>query len=118
MLKPIKTHTDYENTLERIYFLMQTSPEDNSPEFDELQILSVLVEDYESKNYCIPAPDPIEAIKYEMERKGLTKKDLIPVLGSFSRVSEILNRKRKLTLNMIKNLHTTFKMPYEMLLQV
>ena len=90
-IKPIKTEQDYNNTLTRINTLMDSTP--NSKEFDELDILTTLVEAYEEIYYKIEAPDPIEAIKFRMEQESLKQKDLIPVIGSASRVSEILNKK-------------------------
>jgi len=112
-IKPIKTELDYENTLIRIDTLMDATP--NSKEFDELDILTTLVEVYEEIHYKIEAPDPIEAIKFRMEQMHLKQKDLIPIIGSGSRVSEILNKKRKLTLEMIRNLHKSLKIPFDSL---
>ena len=112
-IKPIKTESDYENSLIRIDELMDAIP--NSNEFDELDILTTLVEVYEEIHYKIKIPDPIEAIKFRMEQESLKQKDLIPIIGSGSRVSEILNKKRKLTLEMIRNLHKSLKIPFDSL---
>ena len=112
-IKPIKTEQDYNNTLNRIDTLMDATP--NSEEFDELDILTTLVEAYEEIHYKIEIPDPIEAIKFRMEQESLKQKDLIPIIGSGSRVSEILNKKRKLTLDMIRNLHKDLKIPFDSL---
>ena len=112
-IKPIKTDKDYENSLSRINILMDSIP--NSKEFDELDILTTLVEAYEEIHYKIEIPDPIEAIKFRMEQMHLKQKDLIPIIGSGSRVSEILNKKRKLTLEMIRNLHKDLKIPFDSL---
>ena len=112
-IKPIKTDKDYENSLSRINILMDSIP--NSKEFDELDILTTLVEAYEEIHYKIEIPDPIEAIKFRMEQMRLKQKDLIPIIGSGSRVSEILNKKRKLTLEMIRNLHKDLKIPFDSL---
>lgn len=112
-IKPIKTEQDYKNTLIRIDSLMDAKP--NSNDFDELDILTTLVEVYEEIHYKIETPDPIEAIKFRMEQKNLKQKDLIAIIGSGSRVSEILNKKRKLTLEMIRNLHTNLKIPFDSL---
>jgi len=112
-IKPIKTQLDYENSLSRINILMDSSP--NSKEYDELDILTTLVEVYEEIHYKIDTPDPIEAIKFRMEQDSLKQKDLIPIIGSGSRVSEILNKKRKLTLEMIRNLHKNLKIPFDSL---
>ena len=102
-IKPIKTEADYEAALEEIERLFDAEP--GSPEGDHLEILSTLVEAYEDEHYDIPAPDPVEAIFYYMESRGLTRADLEPYIGSRARVSEILNRKRPLTLAMIQRLN-------------
>jgi HTH-type transcriptional regulator/antitoxin HigA len=112
-IKPIKTKLDYDNSLSRINMLMDATP--NSKEFDELDILTTLVEAYEDIHYKIEIPDPIEAIKFRMEQESLKQKDLIPIIGSGSRVSEILNKKRKLTLDMIRNLNKDLKIPFDSL---
>jgi HTH-type transcriptional regulator/antitoxin HigA len=87
----------------------------NTHKFDELDILTTLVEVYEEIHYKIDVPDPIDAIKFRMEQESLKQKDLISILGSASKVSEILNKKRKLTLNMIRNLHNDLKIPFDSL---
>jgi len=102
-IRPIKTEEDYNNTLNQIESLMDAKP--NTPQMDELEVLTTLVEAYEAQHHVIDAPDPIEAIKFRMEQEGLKQKDLVPIVGSKSRVSEILNKKRKLTIEMIRNLH-------------
>ena len=112
-IKPIKTEQDYNNTLNRINILMDATP--NSKEFDELDVLTTLIEAYEEIHYKIEIPDPIEAIKFRMEQDSLKQKDLIAIIGSGSRVSEILNKKRKLTLEMIRNLHKNLKIPFDSL---
>ena len=112
-IKPIKTEQDYDNTLQRIDVLFEAQP--NTQEFDELEILTTLVENYENKYYQINISDPIEAIKFRMEQKSLKQKDLIPIIGTKSRVSEILNKKRKLTLQMIRNLNNNLKIPFDSL---
>ena len=112
-IKPIKTKQDYNNTLNRINELMDATP--NTHKFDELDILTTLVEVYEEIHYKIDVPDPIDAIKFRMEQESLKQKDLISILGSASKVSEILNKKRKLTLNMIRNLHKDLKIPFDSL---
>ena len=115
-IKPIKTEENYQQALERIETLW--GAEQDTPEGDELDILITLVSAYEDKHYPISPPDPIEAIKYEMECKGLTRKDLQPILGERGRVSEILNGKRQLTLGMIRKLHKQLKIPLESLVRV
>ena len=90
--------------------------EDDTPEANEADILAIIVEKYEDEYYQIEAPDPIEAIKFRMEQMNMNKKDLADVIGYKSRVSEIFNRKRKLSLNMIRQLHKKLKIPYDSLL--
>jgi len=112
-IKPIKNEQDYQESLSIIENLMDAKP--NTPQMDELEVLTTLVESYEEQNYKIDAPDPIEAIKFRMEQERLKQKDLISIVGSKSRVSEILNRKRKLTIEMIRNLHNQLHIPIESL---
>ncbi|MCK9455660.1 MAG: DNA-binding protein [Sulfurimonas sp.] len=112
-IKPIKNEQDYANTLSLIEHLMSAKP--NTPQMDALEVLTTLVEAYEEQFYKIDAPDPIEAIKFRMEQEGLKQKDLVAIVGSKSRVSEILNRKRKLTIQMIRNFHTQLHIPVESL---
>ena len=114
-IKPIRTENDYRVTLTEIESLM--SAEKNSPEGEKLDILVTLVEAYENLNYPLDFPDPIDAIKFEMEQKGLTAKDLEPMIGKRNRVYEILNRKRSLTLNMIRRLHEKLGIPAESLIK-
>jgi HTH-type transcriptional regulator/antitoxin HigA len=101
-LKPIKTEADYRAALKRLEEIFDAKP--GSPGGDELEILGLMVDDYENKHYPIEAPDPIEAIKIRMEELHLKQVDLIPEIGGKSRVSEILNRKRRLTVDMIRKL--------------
>lgn len=112
-IRPIKNEKDYAQALEHIESLMDAKP--NTPQMDELEVLTTLVEAYEEQHHKIEAPDPIEAIKFRMEQEGLKQKDLVPIVGSKSRVSEILNRKRKLTIEMIRNLHKQLHIPIESL---
>jgi HTH-type transcriptional regulator/antitoxin HigA len=112
-IKPIKNEQNYNEALQKIEILMNATP--NTPEMDELEVLTTLVEAYEEQHYKIETPDPIEAIKFRMEQEGLKQKDLVSIVGSKSRVSEILNRKRKLTIDMIRNLHKQFHIPVESL---
>ena len=113
-LKLIKNDKQLNEALERINQLWGAKI--NTPERDELEVLSLLIEKYEEEHYPIPASDPIEAIKFLMEQNDLTRKDLQPFIGSMGRVSEILNRKRDLSLNMIKRLHDGLNIPYESLI--
>ena len=115
MIKPIRNEQDYELALSRVESLMDAKP--NSDEFDELEVLSTLIDKYEAKHYAIEAPDPIEAIKFRMEQEGLIQNDLVACFGNKSRVSEVLNKKRKLTLDMIRNLHHQLNIPFENLLR-
>lgn len=114
VIKPIRTQKDYHDYLKKIGSLLDVKP--NTTKFDQLEVLTVLVEDYERKHYPIDPPDPIEAIKFRMEQMELTRKDLELCIGSRARVSEVLNRKRELTLRMIKSLHETLGIPLEALI--
>ncbi|MHB8338562.1 MAG: helix-turn-helix domain-containing protein [Ignavibacteriaceae bacterium] len=111
MLKPIRSKKDYKAALERIYELMQKDLVVNSKEYDELDLLSILVENYELKNFPIELPDPIEAIKFRLEQLNLKPSDFVSIIGSKSRASEILSRKRKLSLSMIRSLHNKLNIP-------
>lgn len=111
---PIRTEVDYDAALIRIDQLMNAEIE--TPEGDELDILVTLVEAYEIKHYPIPVCDPVEAIKFRIEQLGLAPKDLTPIIGSRSKVSEVLNYKRQLSITMIRNLHTRLHIPYELLI--
>jgi len=113
-IKAIKTESDYNSALGRLEEIFHAPS--NSPEGDEAEIISILIEKYEDEYYPIEAPDPIEAIKFRMEQMNMNKKELAEILGYKSRVSEIFSRKRKLTLNMIRNLHEKLKIPYESLI--
>lgn len=104
-LRPIKTENDYGKALERLEVIFDASPD--SKEGDEAEILSLLIENYENKHYPIDAPDPIDAIMIRMEEMNLKQKDLVGVIGAKSRVSEILNKKKKLTVDMIRKLEET-----------
>ncbi|MCD8212676.1 MAG: helix-turn-helix domain-containing protein [Campylobacter sp.] len=113
-VKAIKTQTDYEDALKRVDALMCNAKPDTAAG-DELEVLLILIEAYESKHYPINEPDPIEAIKFRMEQMGLKQKDLTGILGDRAVVSKILNGKRKLTADMIKSLHDNLKIPFESL---
>lgn len=101
-LKPIKTDKDYRDALERLEIIFDAPI--NTKEGDEAEILSLLIENYENEHYPIEAPDPIEAIKIRMEELNMRQKDLVGIIGGKSRVSEILNRKKRLTVDMIRDL--------------
>lgn len=114
-IRPIKTTEDYQAALSEIELLFDAVTD--TPEGDRLEVLTTLVEAYEQRHYSIPAPDPVEAIRYYMESRGLSRHDLEVALGSRARVSEILNHKRSLSLAMIRNLHNRFGIPAEALIQ-
>ncbi|OBQ52797.1 transcriptional regulator [Tamlana sp. s12] len=101
-IKPIKTEQDYEKALERLEVIFDAAPD--TKEGDEAEVLSMLIDNYENQYYPIEAPDPIEAIKIRMEEMNLKQKDLVGIIGGKSRVSEILNKKKKLTVDMIREL--------------
>ncbi len=113
-IKAIKSEEDYNQAIRRLEEIFHAN--ESSKEGDEAEILSILIEKYEDEHYPIEAPDPIEAIKFRMEQMNMSKKELAEVIGYKSRVSEIFNRKRKLTLKMIKNLHEKLNIPYESLI--
>ncbi len=114
-IKPIKTEKEYEEALKEVERLFDAVP--GTPESDRYEVLATLVEAYEDEHYPIPLPDPIEAILYYMESRGLSRADLEPFIGSRARVSEILNRRRPLTLSMIQRLHENLGIPAEALVQ-
>jgi HTH-type transcriptional regulator/antitoxin HigA len=114
-IKPIKTKVDYQNALNRLEVIFDAKP--NSPQGDELEVLGILIDKYEQEHYPIDFPDPIEAIKFRMEQLGYNQTDLANIVGLKSRASEILNKKRKLTLEMIRNLHDTLNIPTDVLIQ-
>ncbi len=114
-INPIRTESDYQAALKEVETLFDALP--NTPEYDRLDLLSTLVESYEKVHYPIEAPDPIEAILYYMDTRGLSRRDLEPCLGSRARVSEVLSRKRSLTLEMIRKLNQELGIPAEILIQ-
>lgn len=115
MIKLIRTERDYKNSLNRIELLM--SKKCSKAETDELDVLATLVEKYEEDNYPIDFPDPIEAIKFSMERAGIDQAQLSEILGGRNRASEILHKKRRLTLRMIRKLHESLNIPTESLIK-
>ena len=114
-IKPIKTEADYRTALKEVESLMTAGPD--TPEGERLEVLVTLIEAYEREHYPLELPDPIEAIKFVMEQRALTVKDLEPMIGRSNRVYEILNRKRPLTLKMIWKLHTDLGIPAESLIR-
>ena len=114
-IKPIKNEEDYKDALAMLELIFDAIP--GTPEEDELEILTLLIVNYEKEHFPIGLPDPIEAIKFRMEQMNYTQSDLAEILGIKSRASEILNRKRKLSLEMIRKLHIKLKIPTEILIQ-
>ena len=114
-IKPIRTEEDYEGALAQIEGLLDA--EEGSPEEDQLEVLSILVEAWEDRHYPIAPPDPIAAIEFRMEQQGLTRKDLEVYLGRRQRVADVLNRRRPLSLPMIRRLYEGLGIPAESLLR-
>jgi len=113
-IRPIRSDEDLQSTFQRLEAIFQA--EEGTPEADEMEILVALIEAYENKHYPISPADPVEAIKFRMDQQGLTPRDLEAYIGSSGRVSEVLNRKRSLSLRMVKRLHDGLRIPYESLL--
>lgn len=114
-IKPIRNEADYQNALERLEVIFDAKR--GTEEGDELEILAMVIDSYENENFPIEMPDPISAIKFRMEQLGLKQKDLVEMVGFKSRVSEIMNKKRKLTLDMIRKLNANLHIPTEVLIQ-
>jgi HTH-type transcriptional regulator/antitoxin HigA len=104
-MKIIKSQHEHEQALEQIMMLMDKNPIDGSCESDDIELLALLIENYEQQHYPIDSPDPIEAIKFRMEQQGLKQKDLAPYFGGAAKVTEVLNGTRQLSINMIRRLH-------------
>ncbi len=118
LLKPIKNEKDYDKALDKVDELMELNPKLGTSKSDELEVLAMLIEKYEEKEWAISEPDPIEAIKIRMEQMHLKQKDLIPYIGNKSNVSEVLNRKIVLSLSMIKNIAAGLHLPLDNLIQL
>ncbi|TIC80347.1 helix-turn-helix domain-containing protein [Crenobacter intestini] len=116
-IKPIRTEQDYQQALREVSAYFDSEPVPGSADGDRFEVLLTLVQAYEAKHYPIAPPDPIEAIKFRMEQGGLTLKDLRPYLGSSGRVSEVMSRKRGLSLAMIRRLHNGLHIPLETLIR-
>lgn len=114
-LKLIKTKKDYQNALTRLESIFDAKP--GTANGDELEVLALLIGKYEQEHFPIDLPDPIEAIKFRLEQLGYNQSDLANIVGLKSRASEILNKKRRLTLDMIRNLHDTLHIPTDVLIQ-
>jgi HTH-type transcriptional regulator/antitoxin HigA len=116
-IRPVRTEADYKAALKEISRLMESDPELGTPDGDRLDVLATLVQAYEARHWSVGLPDPIEAIKFRMEQGGLTPKDLEPMIGRRNRVYEVLNRKRALTLPMIRRLYMGLGIPAECLIR-
>jgi HTH-type transcriptional regulator/antitoxin HigA len=114
-IKPIKTEQDYNSAIERLEVIFDAKP--GTPEGDELEVLGILIEKYEQEHFPIDMPDPVEAIKFRMEQMGYSQNDLADIIGLKSRASEILSKKRKLSLAMIRSIHDKLNIPTEVLVQ-
>ena len=114
-IKPLKTKRDYNLAMARLENIFDSKS--GTPEVDELEILGILIEKYESAHYPIEFPDPIEAIKFRMDQLGFNQTDLVKVIGFKSRVSEIMGRKRKLSLDMIRKLNSSLNIPTDVLIK-
>ena len=117
MLKPIKSNKQYDDALERVFLLMQKNIVPGSKQSDELEVLSILIKEYESGHYPVPKPNPLEAIKFRLEQVNMSEAELSDILGYRSRKSEILSGKRKLSLSMIRKLNEILHIPAEALIQ-
>jgi HTH-type transcriptional regulator/antitoxin HigA len=114
-IRPIKTKADYRSALKEAEQLWDAEP--GTPDGDRVDVLVTLIEAYEAKHFPIPAPDPISAIEFMMEQKGMTRRDLEPAIGSRGRVSEVMTRKRPLTLPMVRELSVLLQIPTNVLVQ-
>lgn len=117
MLKIIRTKKEYENALSRAYILMQKEIKKGSDDENELEILVLLIQKYETEKYSIPSPNPIEAIKFRMEQLGISETEFSKIIGFRSRKSELFSGARKLNLTMIRKLHDVLNIPAEVLIQ-
>lgn len=115
-IRPIRTEDDYRAAMREISAFFDNEPEPTSPDGERFEILLTLAQAYEAKNHPVDPPDPVDAIRFRMEQSGLTAKDLEPMIGRSNRVYEILNRKRPLTLTMIRKLHAGLGIPAESLI--
>lgn len=114
-IKPIRTKREHDAALKRVEALWNAKR--GTAAYDELEVLSILIEHYETIHYPVPSADPITAMEFRMEQMGLSRSDLAPLIGNRARVSEVLSKKRPLTLRMIRNLHKTLGIPAEVLIQ-
>ena len=114
-MKPIRTEADYDAALEEVAALWGAAS--GTPKGDRLDVLATLVDAYEAKHHAMDPPDPIEAIKFRMEQQGLTRKDLEDIMGTRTRIAEVLNRKRSLSIGMIRRLHDRLGISADILIQ-
>ena len=114
-VKPIRTEADYEAALEEVAALWGAASD--TPKGDRLDVLATLIDAYEAKHYAMDPPDPIEAIKFRMEQQGMTRKDLEDIIGTRTRIAEVLNRKRSLSIGMIRRLHDRLGISAEVLIK-
>lgn len=114
-MKPIRTEADYEAALEEVAALWGAAS--NTPKGDRLDVLATLIDVYEAKHHAMDPPDPVEAIKFRMEQQGMTRKDLEDIIGTRTRIAEVLNRKRSLSIGMIRRLHDQLGISAEILIQ-
>ena len=114
-MKPIRTEMDYEAALEEVAALWGAAS--NTPKGDRLDVLATLIDVYEAKHHAMDPPDPVEAIKFRMEQQGMTRKDLEDIIGTRTRIAEVLNRKRSLSIGMIRRLHDQLGISAEILIQ-
>jgi HTH-type transcriptional regulator/antitoxin HigA len=114
-LKPIRSEADYDAAMEEVAALW--GAKSGTPEGDRLDVLATLIDAYEAKHHAMDAPDPVEAIKFRMEQQGLTRRDLEGVIGTRTRVAEVLNRRRGLSIDMIRRLHDKLGIPAEVLIR-
>ncbi|MBC7649407.1 MAG: transcriptional regulator [Vitreoscilla sp.] len=115
-IRPIRTKSDYKAALKIVSALVDADPKRGTPDGDRLEVLGTLVEAYEAQHYPIALPDPIEAIKFRMEQQGLRPKDLTPMIGGLNRVYEVLNRKRPLSIAMVRRLNASLGISAECLI--
>lgn len=116
-IRPIHTKADYKATLKVVSALVDADPKRGTPDADRLEVLGTLVEAYEAQHYPLELPDPIEAIKFRMEQQGLSAKDLQPMIGGLNRVYEVLNRKRPLSITMVRRLNSSLGISAECLIR-
>ena len=114
-IKPIKTEQDYQDAIKRLEVVFDAAP--NTPDGDELEIIGILIDNFEKTHFPVDLPDPIEAIKFRMEQLDYSIQDLAQIIGLKSRVGDILNKKRKLSINVIRKLHNLLQIPTDVLVQ-